>query len=64
MAVINVPGMMCEKCVARITKALDEANLKFTVTLENKTVTVDGDAAAVAAAIEAMDDIGFEAVKA
>lgn len=64
MAVINVPGMMCEKCVARITGALTEANLKFTVTLENKTVTVDGDEAAVAAAIEAMDDIGFEAVKA
>ena len=64
MAVINVPGMMCEKCVARITNALTEAKLQFTVTLADKTVTVDGDEAAVAAAIEAMDDIGFEAVKA
>ena len=63
MTVINVSNMMCEKCVARITKALSEENLHFTVDLATKTVSLEDDAA-VSTAIEALDDIGFEAVKA
>ena len=39
---ISVPDMMCQNCVKRITNALNEAELKFSVELENKTVTIDG----------------------
>lgn len=61
MTIINVPDMHCEHCVARITKALDEAGMKFEVSLENKTVSViEGDAAA---AISELDDLGFEAAE-
>ena len=40
MTTLRVPDMHCEKCVARITNALDGAGLKFSVSLEDKTVTV------------------------
>ena len=42
MTTISVPDMMCENCVKRITNALTAADLKFTVSLDTKTVTVDG----------------------
>ena len=58
MAVINVPGMHCVKCVERITKALENEGIKAAVSLENKTVTVNDTDARSAA--EAIDDIGFE----
>lgn len=59
MTVLNVPDMHCEHCVARITNALNEAGMKFDVSLENKTVTInEGD---VAQAISELDDLGFEA---
>lgn len=61
MATLKVPDMHCEKCVARITKALNEENLSFSVSLADQTVTVDGDDAAVAKAKDALDDIGFTA---
>ena len=37
MTKISVPDMMCENCVRRITNALDAAELKFQVSLEDKT---------------------------
>lgn len=42
MTTLKVPDMHCEKCVARITKALTEAELKFEVSLAEKTVKVEG----------------------
>ena len=33
--------MMCSGCVTRIDKALTEADIKHTISLENKTVTID-----------------------
>ena len=42
MTTISVPDMMCENCVKRITNALTAAELKFTVSLDTKTVTIDG----------------------
>lgn len=56
--------MHCSHCVARIEKALSEAGLKFSVSLEKKTVTIDGCDGCVKKAIEALDDLGFDAVKA
>lgn len=60
---LKVPDMHCEKCVERITNALNAAKLSFQVSLENKTVTVDGDEACVNLAIEELDDLGFDAAK-
>lgn len=36
MTIISVPDMMCSNCVRRITEALSNAGLKFTVSLEKK----------------------------
>ena len=60
MTVLSVPGMHCEKCVERITNVLNDAGLKFTVSLENKSVAVDGDENAVKTAISEIEDIGFD----
>ena len=63
MTTLKVSDMHCEKCVERITNALNAANLSFQVSLENKTVTIDGDEDCVKTAVEELDDLGFEAVK-
>ena len=59
MKSIHVPDMRCEKCAARITRALEEAGIAGTVTLESKTVEIDE--ANEAAVREALDDLGFTA---
>ena len=59
MTTISVPDMMCENCVKRITNALTEAELKFSVELESKTVTIDGCQHCVKAAVEELEDLGF-----
>ncbi len=61
MAVLYVEDMHCQKCVERIGKALAAAGLEYTVSLENKTVTVDGKEDCVKTAMEELDDIGFAA---
>lgn len=61
MTVLKVPDMHCEKCVSRITNALNEAKLKFTVSLADKTVTVEGGDADVEKARSELDDLGFTA---
>lgn len=53
--------MHCEMCVKRITNTLNEAGLKFEVSLSDKTVKVDGSDEDVKKAITELDDIGFEA---
>ena len=59
MIKLSVPDMHCPHCVKRIQKSFDGEGLSCTVDLENRTVTVeDGD---VTAAIELLDDLGFEA---
>lgn len=63
MRVLKAEDMHCEKCVERITKALKAAELDFSVSLEDKTVTIDGCDHCVAKAKELLDDLGFEAVE-
>jgi copper chaperone len=63
MTVLNVPDMHCEMCVKRITNALTAAKLNFTVSLKDKTVSIDGDESAVKTAVSELDDLGFEAEK-
>lgn len=59
MTELKVPDMHCEMCVKRITNAFTEAKLNFSVSLENKTVSIDGDENAVKKALSELDDLGF-----
>ena len=59
MPTISVPDMMCENCVKRITNALTEAELKFSVSLADKTVTIDGCQHCVSPAVSELEDLGF-----
>ena len=59
MTTISVPDMMCENCVKRITTALAEADLKFTVSLADKTVIIDGCQNCVKTAVGELEDLGF-----
>ena len=59
MKTIKVPDMMCENCVKRITNALTEAELKFNVSLADKTVTIDGCEHCLKTAMEELEDLGF-----
>ena len=61
MSILTVPDMHCENCVKRITNALNEAKLSFSVSLKDQTVTIEGDDSAVSRAVSALEDIGFEA---
>lgn len=59
MKTISVPDMMCENCVRRITEALTKADLKFQVSLEKKTVEIDGCDNCLKTAIGELEDLGF-----
>lgn len=56
---IIVEDMHCQKCVERINNALNETGIKFEVSLENKTVTVDGCEHCLKTAIGELEDLGF-----
>ena len=59
MTKIAVPDMMCENCVKRISNALQAAELTFTVSLSDKTVTIDGCQNCVKTAVGELEDLGF-----
>ncbi|MCQ2452218.1 MAG: heavy-metal-associated domain-containing protein [Oscillospiraceae bacterium] len=59
MTTIKVNDMMCNHCVGKITKALEAEKLTFEVSLENKTVTIDGCSHCVATAKAALEKAGF-----
>ena len=56
---IKVNDIHCENCVKRIVAALNETGIKFEVSLENKTVTVDGCEHCLKTAITELEDLGF-----
>lgn len=56
---ISVPDMHCENCVKRIDKALTQAELKFSVSLADKTVTIDGCEHCLNTALAEIEDLGF-----
>lgn len=60
MTVIKVEGMHCEKCVERISKAMNEAGLDYKVNLADKNVQIDGCEHCVKTAMEILDDLGFD----
>lgn len=59
MKTLKVPGMMCQMCVKRITKALTDEGITAQVDLATKTVTVSSELAQKVISI--LDDIGFDA---
>lgn len=59
MTTLNVPEMHCQMCVARITKAMEEAKIACRVDLQAKTVEVE--TTRVEDAIAVLDDLGFDA---
>ena len=61
MKTIYVPEMMCQNCVRRITEALTEAKLNFTVDLDTKTVSINGCENCLKTAINELDDLGVSA---
>lgn len=63
MKTFKCEEMMCEGCVKRIHTALDGAEIKHTVDLASKTVTIEGCASCEATAVELLDDLGFTAVE-
>ncbi len=54
--------MMCNGCVSRIDKGLDQAGITHKVDLNTKTVMIE-DESAVSKAVEILDDLGFSAVE-
>lgn len=63
MTVLKAEEISCNHCVERIDKALTEAEIKHEISLENKTVTIDGCDHCVASAKEILDDLGFSAIE-
>ena len=61
MKTVYVPEMMCQNCVRRITEALTEAKLDFTVDLDTKTVSINGCENCLKTVINELDDLGFSA---
>lgn len=63
MMTMKVEGMMCEGCVKRVVEGLKEAGIIAEVSLENKTVSFEGDESVVKKATSEIEDLGFEVVK-
>lgn len=63
MKSLFVPDMHCNKCVERITKGLSDVGLKFQVSLEDKTVLIDGCENCVKTAVSELEDLGFSATE-
>lgn len=60
MIILSVPEMMCSNCVKRINTALGSTELKYSVSLDDKTVTIDGGPDCAARAAEKLEEIGFD----
>lgn len=58
MKTLKVPGMMCNMCVKRITKALIDEGIEAVVELSTKSVSVAEDL--VAKVVDILDDLGFD----
>lgn len=58
MKTLKVPGMMCNMCVKRITKALADEGIEAVVELSTKSVSVAEDL--VAKVVDILDDLGFD----
>lgn len=62
MNVLKVEGMKCDGCVKRVTEGLKADGIVAEVSLENKTVSFEGDENVVKTAVSEIEDLGFEVV--
>lgn len=63
MNILKMEGMHCEGCVKRVTEGLKAAGIIAEVSLENKTVSFEGDESMVKTAVSEIEDLGFEVVE-
>lgn len=63
MNILKVEGMHCEGCVKRVTEGLKAEGITAEVSLENKTVSFEGDENSVKTAVSEIEDLGFEVVQ-
>lgn len=63
MTTYKVEEMSCNHCVSRIHNALSEAEIVHEISLEDKTVSIDGCEKCQEKAVEILDDLGFTAKK-
>ncbi len=63
MNILKVEGMMCEGCVNRVTTALKEIDVIADVSLENKSVSFEGDEEIVKKVASEIEDLGFDVVE-
>ncbi len=61
MTTLYIKEMSCNHCVQRIGALLSELNLEHTISLEEKTVSVDTVSMDLTDIINELDDIGFTA---
>lgn len=62
MTTLSVPDMHCNMCVKNVTKALDRAGIAHSpVSLDTKSVDIEGDAETIKKACTVLDDAGFPA---
>lgn len=57
--IIMIKDMNCEHCVARISKALEDAGIEFEISLENKSVSVEKNGDIVTRAKKAISEAGY-----
>ncbi len=60
--IIQIEGMHCEKCSARVIKALEGMGLTANVDLTKKCAVVEGNDVSDAVLREEIEDLGFEVV--
>ena len=60
---IFVPDMHCEHCVKRISDALNEKKIEFSVDLSSQTVTINGCDNCLQTAFDEIYDLGFSPEK-
>lgn len=62
MTTLKIEEMSCNHCVKSIGDLLTGLSIQHTISLEDKTVTMEAKEAEVANAIAQLDDIGYTAV--
>ncbi|MBK5201150.1 MAG: heavy-metal-associated domain-containing protein [Spirochaetaceae bacterium] len=64
MVKLIVKDMMCQHCVKKIDNALEDANIKHEINLEDKTVSVDVDSMQLLEVLEKLENLGYSAERA
>ncbi|MBQ7455680.1 MAG: cation transporter [Clostridia bacterium] len=59
---LNIEGMMCMRCAARVQKALEAEGAKATIDLDGKCALVEADAADAEKLAAAVEKAGYKVV--